>query len=176
MGEHMPASKTVSMRALSVRQPWAWAIACGGKAVENRSRGTLYRGVLAIHASKNVYAEDMDNPLILEAIAEQEFVIDEAASRTGAVVAVAEVTGCHHSEECMLPASALPVCGRTGCSPWAARGQHHIELAGVRPLAEPVPCRGALGLWRLPEDVECAVREQLATSPVTTVQEARNAE
>jgi hypothetical protein len=71
------------------------------------------------------------------------------------------VTGCHHSDDCMLPASVLPACGRTGCSPWAARGRHHIELAGVRPLAEPVPCKGALGLWRLPEDVEKAVREQL---------------
>ncbi len=29
------------------------------------------------------------------------------------------------------------------------------------PLAEPVPCRGALGLWRVPDDVESAVRAQL---------------
>jgi hypothetical protein len=30
------------LRALSVRQPWAWAI-CHGKDVENRSRGGLWR-------------------------------------------------------------------------------------------------------------------------------------
>ena len=28
-------------------------------------------------------------------------------------------------------------------------------------LNKPVPCRGSLGLWRLPEDVEAAVRAQL---------------
>jgi hypothetical protein len=47
------------------------------------------------------------------------------------------------------------------CSQWAVRGQFHITLTKVRPLAEPIPCRGALGLWRLPEDVEKAVRKQL---------------
>lgn len=47
------------------------------------------------------------------------------------------------------------------CDPWAMSGQFHIELADVRPIPEPVPCRGMLGLWRLPEDVEKAVRGQL---------------
>lgn len=39
------------MKALSVRQPWAWAIVHGTKRVENRSWTTSYRGDLAIHAS-----------------------------------------------------------------------------------------------------------------------------
>lgn len=39
------------MRALTVRQPWAWAIVHGGKDVENRSRSLgPYRGLVAIHA------------------------------------------------------------------------------------------------------------------------------
>lgn len=79
----------------------------------------------------------------------------------GAVLAVATVAECHHSEDCMLPASVVPACGRTGCSPWAARGQYHWVLADVRPLPEPVACNGKLNLWKLPEDVERAVREQL---------------
>jgi len=41
------------MRALSVRQPWAWAILHLGKDVENRSWRTAYRGRFAIHASKS---------------------------------------------------------------------------------------------------------------------------
>ncbi len=41
-----------AIKGLSVRQPFAWAIACAGKTVENRSRMTAYRGLLAIHASK----------------------------------------------------------------------------------------------------------------------------
>jgi len=47
------------------------------------------------------------------------------------------------------------------CSPWAVIGQYHWQLANVRPLAEPVPCKGALKLWCLPGDVEKLVRAQL---------------
>jgi hypothetical protein len=38
------------MRALTVQQPWAWAIVHGGKDVENRTQAWGYRGPLAIHA------------------------------------------------------------------------------------------------------------------------------
>lgn len=37
------------MRALTVQQPWAWAIVHGGKDVENRTQAWSYRGPLAIH-------------------------------------------------------------------------------------------------------------------------------
>ncbi len=39
------------MKALSVQQPWAWAI-FHGKPVENRTWSTSYRGPLLIHAGK----------------------------------------------------------------------------------------------------------------------------
>lgn len=38
------------MKALSVRQPWAWLIAHGFKDVENRSWSTPFRGIFLIHA------------------------------------------------------------------------------------------------------------------------------
>jgi len=40
------------LKALSIKQPWAWLIANGYKDVENRSRNTNYRGEILIHASK----------------------------------------------------------------------------------------------------------------------------
>lgn len=40
------------MRALSIRQPWAWLIVNGFKDVENRTWKTKYRGEVLIHASK----------------------------------------------------------------------------------------------------------------------------
>ena len=40
------------MKALSLRQPWASAIACGSKNIETRHWSTSYRGPLAIHAAK----------------------------------------------------------------------------------------------------------------------------
>ena len=40
------------MKALSIKQPWAWLIVNGFKDVENRTWRTKYRGPLLIHASK----------------------------------------------------------------------------------------------------------------------------
>jgi hypothetical protein len=40
------------MKALSIRQPWAWLIITGHKDVENRSWTTTYRGPLLIHAAR----------------------------------------------------------------------------------------------------------------------------
>ena len=39
------------MKALSIRQPWAWLIARGVKTVENRTWATNFRGRFYIHAS-----------------------------------------------------------------------------------------------------------------------------
>lgn len=38
--------------ALTVRQPWAWAIASGLKTIENRPRRIIHRGDLLIHAGQ----------------------------------------------------------------------------------------------------------------------------
>lgn len=45
------------MKALSIRQPWAWAIASGIKPVENRTWATQFRGDFLIHAGKKIDPE-----------------------------------------------------------------------------------------------------------------------
>jgi len=42
------------MKALSIRQPWAWLIIHGHKKIENRSWNTKHRGKFYIHASKGM--------------------------------------------------------------------------------------------------------------------------
>ena len=42
------------MKALSIRQPWAWLIIHGYKDVENRSWSTDYRGPVLVHAGKTL--------------------------------------------------------------------------------------------------------------------------
>ena len=42
-----------AVKALTMRQPWAWAAVYGGKDVENRRQRTAYRGPLLIHAGQN---------------------------------------------------------------------------------------------------------------------------
>ena len=39
------------MKAISIKQPWAWAIIHGGKDIENRTWRTTFRGRVMIHAS-----------------------------------------------------------------------------------------------------------------------------
>lgn len=39
------------MKALSIKQPWAWAIIYGDKNIENRTWPTNYRGRFLVHAS-----------------------------------------------------------------------------------------------------------------------------
>ena len=42
------------MKAISVRQPWAWLIIHGGKDIENREWPTKFRGRVLIHAAKGM--------------------------------------------------------------------------------------------------------------------------
>ena len=46
------------MKALSIRQPWAWLILHGGKDIENRDWATRFRGRVLIHASKGVTQDE----------------------------------------------------------------------------------------------------------------------
>lgn len=42
------------MKAISIRQPWAWAVIHASKDVENRSWRTAHRGDLLVHASSKI--------------------------------------------------------------------------------------------------------------------------
>ncbi len=46
------------MKALSIRQPWAWLIVNGYKPVENRNWKTNYRGKILVHAGKAMTDDD----------------------------------------------------------------------------------------------------------------------
>jgi hypothetical protein len=160
------------MRALTVKQPWAWAITHGTKDVENRSwQPPCWIDHLAIHAgARSGWDRDGEfSPVLRNAwngwVRKRTDAAELIGGPTrnshlvpfGAVIAVSTLAGCHLSPD------FGGTCGATRplCSPWAARDQYHWLLTDIRPLAEPVPCRGMLGFWRLPDDVEKLVRAQL---------------
>jgi hypothetical protein len=120
---------------LTIRQPWAWAILHAGKAIENRSKRTHYRGPLWIHA-----ASQMDTA----ALAALRRVFDVPELPTGALVGVVSVVGC------------TAVCD----SPWFV-GPYGWELASQRALPEPIPMAGQLSTFRR----RLAVRIQLTAKP-----------
>lgn len=56
--------------ALSVRQPWAWAIVHAGKDIENRTwqavnHGLRQRGRIAIHAAKGMTREEYEDAMLM---------------------------------------------------------------------------------------------------------------
>lgn len=151
--------RTTDVRALTIRQPWAACIASGAKTVENRTWATKHRGRLAIHAGAAFDRNpDSDAPelahldrFVIKAYYEAPTVL----RMRSAIVAVGDLDDCHPYEP--------------GCcvSPWAEKsdGVWHWTIGSIRALSRPVPCRGHLGLWRLPEDVLASVMEQLVVNP-----------
>lgn len=142
--------RTLCVKALTVRNPWAHAIAHWRETIINMTWPTGYRGELAIHAHPAADPAADDDPRIAE-VARSHPGIPMAA---GAVVAVGHLAGCHHAERCD---HAWTPCCQPGChhlcDPWATYGMWHWQLTGVRTLAVPVPCKAGLGLWELPETV-----------------------
>lgn len=116
------------VRGLTVRQPWASAIAHLGKTIENRAKITAYTGWLLIHAGKRP-----DTAALRDAPGD----LPDIAAR-GVVLAVARLTGCHQPS----PAHCDTVCGD-----WGDPGRVHWRLADVAALTYPVAATGALYLW-----------------------------
>jgi hypothetical protein len=171
------------VRALSLFQPYASLVAIGAKRIETRSWYTRYRGELAIHASARFPTQDRmllrEEPfmsvLIAAGVPEAECVYGSrrcanwAALPTGAIVAVAQLVGCVQTAKigATIPGHREPVY------PWSAFAPHEHDfgdfgpgrwawlLEDVRRLETPIDCRGALGLWMVPPEIETAVRQQL---------------
>lgn len=127
------------MRALSLWQPWASAIALGIKTVETRAWSTKYRGPLLIHATQRFPREARE-------FAATERALGRLPPRLplGAVVAVATLVDVRPTEEVALEVSALErLYGDYTPGRWA------WMLSDVRPLAvaELFGATGLQGLW-----------------------------
>lgn len=145
------------MRAITIQQPWAGAAAEGIKPVDNRARGTTYRGPLAIHASRRPSDEAIAEVLRITGRTWDD--VGSASAQFGVVLAVVDLVDCHR---------AAGGC----CAPWGhavhpgRRVYHAVHLAwtNVRRLTVPVPCRGSLGVWAVPPAVEELVTQRLAVA------------
>lgn len=151
--------------AITVRQPWAFAIAQLQKNIENRVWTTSHRGLLAVHAG-GTWDGDRAARRVFELSGALVVKTDMAA-----IVAVVELVDVHHSTSCIRSPRErhLHADGPFTCSPWATGlgetgGMWHWQLAKVRRLAVPVPCKGTQRLWELPGDVEAAVLAQVGAN------------
>lgn len=139
------------MKGLSMTQPWATLVARRAKRIETRSWGTTYRGLIAIHASK-AFPRDCQT-LCYEDPFYAVLGTGPGLLPRGAIIAVARLVNCVPTERILLdplvPAHAVErEFGDYSVGRWA------WVIQGVRQLPEPVTCKGALGLWTVPADVE----------------------
>jgi len=158
------------MKALSLWQPWASAIAMGAKRIETRSWSTTYRGPLLIHA-----AQRWDNKTgridvcYHEEIWKDVFPAYESSSEkeriwwwmgrtlpVGTLLAVADLVDCKPTDYLTSTDSTL------FRSVWNLRhwereqqlgdyspGRCGWVLANVHALPEPIPYKGSQGLFNI---------------------------
>ena len=144
----------MTMKALTLRHPWPWAVCYFGKDLENRVwRPSQLRlgDRLAIHAGKM--------PSLTE--------IREAFAGMDAMGAIAHVRDIPTLEQLRRQESAIVAVVKFGgatasdVSPWFC-GPYGWRLYDLVVLPEPVKCRGARGLWDVPPDVLAKMRSQFS--------------
>ena len=141
------------MKAITLWQPWAGAMAAGLKKNETRSRYCTYRGDVAIHAGK------YDTPPELWAgLPESIHDIPNALRVRGAILAMVDIWTCTIVRDAhyLSPLSDEAKLGNYG------PGRYILYTRNLRVLRNPVPCRGFQAVpWEVPPDVEALVMEQL---------------
>lgn len=141
------------MKALTVQQPWAWAI-FNGKDVENRTQLWTYRGPLAIHAGARWSERGEDSGLVHAAWHNvgrcEQGELPQDRFDMGAILGVVDLVDCHPDAGCCRPWGESAYVEHGGRE---RRRITHLVLENPRVLAEPLPCKGALGLWTPPNDI-----------------------
>jgi hypothetical protein len=112
----------VPMKAITIRQPWVWAIIFAGKDIENRSWYTKYRGPFLIHAGA-AYRADVSLPRGVHAPARTDL-------EFSAILGVVDLVDVVQSSR----------------SRWFL-GEYGFVLRNPRAFSRPIPCKGKLGLW-----------------------------
>lgn len=131
------------MKAISLWQPWASAIALGHKTIETRGWPTRHRGPIAIHAAKRWTAEEKEMARIFEARYGMTGLADPPR---GCIVAVATLVSVRPTEHLVDEISETEeMLGNYG------RGRCGWMLEEVRKLDDPVPWRGMQGLFEVPD-------------------------
>lgn len=141
------------MRALTLMQPWATLVLVGAKRIETRSWRVTYRGPLAIHAAKRFPKDAKDlcqAPGFSLALAGEQLPL-------GVVLATCRLIACIPTRELqrnrtieadpVANASNLEMTDQERLFGNYTPGRWAWLLSDVKPLQEPVPTKGALGLW-----------------------------
>lgn len=129
------------MKALSIRQPWAWLILYAGKDIENRTWSTRFRGPVLIHAGKSPDYAAIDligaglHPVTGQADAAVAGRFMAAYRDNGNVIAAGGIVG----------RVVIDGCVEQHDSPWF-QGPFGFVLRDPEPVVF-APCSGQLGFF-----------------------------
>lgn len=138
-------------KALSVVQPWIWAMMHAGKFVENRSwkpHAAITGKRIALHASKgwDADASRFIHELSGKIVPHE----DDPVMGRGCIVATAVVRAVFSADDLEdFTHSEQTLAGVVENSRWYT-GDVAWVLVDILPLAPHIEARGALGLWTLP--------------------------
>jgi hypothetical protein len=157
------------MRGLSLWQPWASLWACGAKEFETRSWATSYRGPIAIHAAKKPFNTGpyLDRELypFADALGLQDIYSFDKLPY-GCILATADLIECYRMRvdtkthrialyDSRGNQNSVSICSKELLFGDWKPGRFAWKIANVKMLAEPMPYKGAQGLWTVhdPEQV-----------------------
>src|SRR5262249_28794116 len=132
-----------TLKAITVKPVWAWAIIYAGKNIENRSRRTHIRDPIAIHASKNMSRSEYEKSKNLFPPRWRNKLPAYEDLPRGVIIGVAEIVDCVTESK----------------SPWFI-GAFGYVLKNRRPV-KPIPCSGALSFWNLPPEIERKIKRAI---------------
>lgn len=131
------------MKAITVRQPWAWAIMNAGKDIENRNWKTHFRGKVALHAALGMTRDEYENGCeYIKRISPKLRIPAYEDLARGAIIGTIEITDCVKDSE----------------SRWF-EGDFGFVIARPKKLNKPIPCKGALSFWNLPQSIEYRIKK-----------------
>lgn len=131
------------MRAISLWQPWASAMAALLKNNETRSWETKFRGMVAIHAAKRWTKDEQGFYL-----RHKDRVLLPTKIPFGAIVAVGRLVDCVPTESVSDAVSEREYS-------WGNYeiGRFAWKFEDLRALATPIPFRGAQGFFSVPDEL-----------------------
>ena len=160
------------MKALSLRQPWAWAVVHGGKTIENRRWSTRFRGRFLIHAAKGMTREEYEDAREfcedVGGITYEMPAHDSPEIHRGGIVGAATLTDCVPPRPEFMSIGVKHhyppyPCGDDFQWRWHMREQYGFVLANVVPIVF-APWKGELGFFEVPDDkVRLLLQSTVAT-------------
>jgi hypothetical protein len=130
------------VKAISIQQPWAYCITHATKRVENRTWYGRHRGDLLIHAGKK-FQTGMEYDINIDCPEIDIYAMQQ--SDRGMIVGMCRMVDCVPPGEPQKVADDQVI--------WSDPYQYKFVLTDVRALLIPVPFKGMLGFFDVPDDL-----------------------